>query len=94
MAGSSGGMFDGLWTYTKISKDYLNIGYNFYTLTPAGAYYPFDGKWHVLILSVNASGEIDDNYGQCYVRPVINLKANAIKYGTGTSSDPYRVTEN
>ena len=27
------------------------------------------------------------------VRPVLNLKAEAIKYGDGTASNPYRLTE-
>ena len=95
MAGSSGGMFDGMWTYTETSKSYLNIGYRYCTLTPAGAYYPFDGKWHVLMLTANVSGEIDDNFNSSpyYVRPVINLKSNVIKYGFGTINDPYRLTE-
>lgn len=98
MAGSSGGVFDGTWNYIKGSTNYLNINITYWTMTPAGGYVSYDGPGDLraYMLGIESSGSFDDHgaidiYG---VRSVVNLKSNAIKYGTGTSSDPYRVTEN
>lgn len=67
-------------------------------MSPAGWYaaYNYLDSSYSYVFVVCRSGTIDDfPYSSgTGVRPVINLKANAIKYGTGTSSDPYRVTEN
>lgn len=97
MAGSSGGVFDGAWNYTKGSTSYLNINTTYWTMTPAGGYVPFGlSDWNASALVVNESGIFDD-YSvttSVGVRPVVNLKSDAIKSGTGTSNDPYRVTEN
>ena len=97
MAGSSGGVFDGSWNYTTRSSNYLYINKNYWTLTPlAGTVSYNNSYWHVNSMIVLESGAFDDigTTGQRGIRPVINLKSDAIKYGTGTSSDPYRVTEN
>ena len=40
--------------------------------------------------SANGDDHLDIDYG---VRPVFNLKAEALKYGDGTASNPYRLTE-
>ena len=96
-AGSSGGMFNGSWNYTNKSSNYLKISKNYWTMTPVGSYIYFSSiGWNANVFFVGASENIDDTYVSnfCYIRPVINLKPDAIKYGTGTSSDPYRVTEN
>lgn len=96
-AGSSGGIFDGLCNFTKISNNYLNLSLAYWMITPVGMYVPYkDEKFFSSGFVLDGSGFIDD-YGliQNYsFAPVINLKADAIKHGTGTSSDPYRVIEN
>lgn len=66
-------------------------------MTPVGSYIYFSSiDWNANVFFVGASENIDDTYVSnfCYVRPAINLKSDAIKYGAVTSSDPYRVTEN
>ncbi len=97
MAGSSGGIFTGEFSNLKDSSNYLKINTNFWTMTPAG-YYILDGRDYIYFYSfvIYSNGRISDNgiATNLGVRPVINLKPDAIKYGTGTSSDPYRVTEN
>ena len=40
--------------------------------------------------SANYYSNVYDSHG---VRPVFNLKAEALKYGDGTASNPYRLTE-
>ena len=99
LAGSGGGVFDGSWNYTENSNNYLNIGAIYWTMTPAGIYIPYDSssdvnRCHILVST--AGGKIDDVAvtDPIALRPVINLKSDAIKYGTGTSSNPYRVIEN
>ena len=97
MSGTSGGVFDGAWNYTKENTSYLNLNINYWTMTPTGGYIPYDnGNWLAHVFAVVASGYIDDDFvgGSRGIRPVVNLKSDAIKYGTGTSSNPYRVTEN
>ena len=45
---------------------------------------------------VSSGGYADYNYYVYFnrgARPVFNLKAEAIKYGDGTASNPYRLTE-
>ena len=96
-AGSGGGVFNGDFNRVEKGNNYLNIGKTFQTMTPAGNYYPFgDGYMYAINFGYSSNGNLDD-YSVNFligVRPVINLKSNIIKYGTGTSSDPYRVTEN
>ena len=98
LAGSSGGVFDGSWNLTEASANYLNINNTYLTMTPSGGYISFDGNsdWRVNNFVVLPSGKFDDydTMGKVEIRSVINLKSDAIKYGTGISSDPYRVTEN
>ncbi|MDD5836600.1 MAG: hypothetical protein PUD34_05280 [bacterium] len=96
MAGSSGGVFDGGWNYTKGSTSYLNINTTYWTMTPAGGYVFYDGYglWLALAFVVGAGGRFDDYHvtDTHGVRPVVNLVSGAIKSGTGTSSDPYVVS--
>ncbi len=96
MAGSSGGVFDGSWNYTKASTSYLNINTTYWTMTPAGGYVSYDGDsgWLARGLTVGASGSFDDHHvgNSRGVRPVVNLKSDAIKSGTGTSNNPYVVS--
>ena len=94
LAGSSGGVFDGGYNYTKDSYNYLNINETYWTMTPCGAYVHYGvGILNVLNLSVGDTGHLDDNYVSSYyhARPVVNLKSNAIKSGNGEVNTPYKV---
>ena len=100
-AGSGGGVFNGDFNRVEKGNSYLNIGKTFRTMTPAGNYYPFgDGYMYAINFGYYLNGNLDDYSVNLLgdfsigVRPVINLKADAIKYGTGTSSNPYHITEN
>ena len=59
----------------------------------------FDGEIAFVRL-VDSDGNANNAYVANFVfldygvRPVFNLKAEAIKYGDGTASNPYRLTEN
>ena len=96
MAGSSGGVFDGTWDYTQESISYLNINTSYWTMTPAGGYISYDGHggWRAIGFFAGTACNIGDYSvsGTHNVRPVVNLKSDAIKSGTGTSSDPYVVS--
>ncbi len=96
MTGSSGGVFDGKWNYTKGSTSYLNINTTYWTMTPAGGYVSYGGAsvWAARSIFVDAFGFLDDYRmdDTSDVRPVVNLKSDAIKSGTGTSTDPYVVS--
>ena len=98
LAGSSGGVFDGYWNYTKASSNYLDIKKAYWTMSPSGFYSSYDGngKYFSFMLIVSASGLLDDNNStsNLEIRPVVNLKSDIIKYGTGTLNDPYRLTKN
>ena len=97
LAGNAGGIFDGGLNYTGKSNNYLNNNVvSYWTMTPSGGYVPYKyGDWGSLNFYLD-NQRIDESWTNIgnNVRPVINLKADVIKYGTGTSSDPYRVTEN
>ena len=97
-AGSGGGTFNGNLNYTNHSNNYLITDIEYWTMSPAGWYaaYNYLDSSYSYGFVICRSGTIDDftSSSGTGVRPVINLKANAIKYGTGTSSDPYRITEN
>lgn len=94
MAGSSGGMFDGDWNKTKASKNYLNTGKKYWTMTPVGAFVPLGvNVWVAGVFRVGDYGNLDDYwlYQSQGARPVVNLRSDAIKSGTGIVSDPYTV---
>ena len=96
LSGSSGGVFDGSYNYQKETPDsYLTTGNHFWTMTPAGYYNAF-GATHcgVLLFDVYPSGNIDDGSakGAFALRPVINLKSGVTVSGSGTISDPYRIS--
>lgn len=95
MAGSSGGVFDGYWNYTKGSKNYLNINETYWTMTTVGFYssYNGDGRFHSFAFVSSENNFLDDNaiYTKNKIRPVINLKSNSIKSGNGEANTPYKV---
>ena len=74
-----------------------NSGYYLYSGQYWWASSPFDFNGnYARVRSIGSSGYanysdyVNSNNG---VRPVLNLKAEAIKYGDGTASNPYRLTE-
>ena len=94
LAGSSGGMFDGNWNKTKDSANYLDIGKKYWTMTPVGFFVPY-GVTNLVsgVFCVGTKGSLDDYwvYQSQGIRPVINLKADAIKSGNGEVNTPYKV---
>lgn len=95
LSGIPGGIFDGSMNYTKKSSNYLNINKRFWTMTPAGAYVFYGDKiFKALLFDVEEEGRIDDNRASFVfnVRPVINLRSDAIKSGNGEVNTPYKVT--
>ncbi len=94
-AGHAGGVFDGEYSHQKENADsYLIMGISYWTMTPAGGYYPFCGtSWFTSVIGVGGLGAFGDgatvyNNG---LRPVINLKSGVTITGTGTMTDPYIV---
>ena len=88
-----------------LAKDnYLNSGYDFWTMTPSN--YNDDVNLAYILIARNFNGiDIGEKSSawsfvwqspfkdSVVVRPVLNLKPEAIKYGDGTASNPYRLTE-
>ena len=72
--------------YMKIYRDVLI----FYGWSP----YNFNGS-NANVFNVNSSGNLNNNNvnNTNGVRPVISLKSNALKYGNGSSGNPFRVTQ-
>ena len=92
LSGSSGGIFSGVYTYTKSAKNnYLTTGNSYWTMTPSGYYNPFGRTyWRVLIFGVDPSGIIDDYaYSDYGLRPVINIRSDVVVSGDGTMQNPY-----
>ena len=77
-----------LWTgsQTNNQNTYLQKSYQWWTMSPAGFNYHDARAWYVF-----SRGYADDYAvnGSRGVRPVINLKADAMATGTGASGDPY-----
>lgn len=94
LAGSSGGMFDGSWNMTKESASYLDIGKKYWTMTPAGFFAPY-GVINLVsgVFCVGTNGSLDDYwvYQLQGIRPVINLRSDAIKSGNGEVNTLYKV---
>lgn len=78
------------------SNNYLNSGYDFWTMTPSNYDYDINISYILYGIDINIRNSgwqaslMKDSVG---VRPVLNLKAEALKYGDGTASNPYRLTE-
>ena len=78
------------------SNNYLNSGYDFWTMTPSN--YEDDINIAYIFYGINIgirASEWYDSYikDNVWVRPVLNLKPEVLKYGYGTASNPYRLTE-
>ena len=96
LSGSSGGVFDGTYTYTKVTyNNYLTTGSYFWTMTSAGYYNPYGSTyWATLLFLVNPMGSIDD-YGVSSIyalRPVINIRSDVTVSGDGTMQNPYQLS--
>ena len=73
-----------------------NSGYYLYSGQAWWAFSPYDSRDGADVRSVYSGGyahDYDSVSSDFGVRPVLNLKAEAIKYGDGTASNPYRLTE-
>ena len=96
LAGHAGGVFDGFYNLTKSNNgSYLVTGNSFWTMTPAGGYFPFGFTyWTADVFYVYGSGCIDDlNTGNPNgLRPVVNLKSGVPVTGSGSKTDPYVVS--
>ncbi len=73
-----------------------NSGYYLYSGQAWWASSPYDSRDGADVRSVYSGGyahdydSVSSDYG---VRPVLNLKPEVLKYGDGTASNPYRLTE-
>lgn len=77
----------GGWSYNNTDY-YLYTGQYWWTSTP----YDSGSNTYVNLSTPSFTSDIrytNNTYG---VRPVINLKADALKVGTGTADDPYRIS--
>ena len=88
LAGFGGGVFDGNYNHQKSSKDnFLAIGKNYWTISPAGTYNPFGSNaWRATMFFVSDDNLVDD-YGvnsAIGIRPVINIRKNVTITGEGT----------
>ena len=71
---------------------YLYSGQNWWTLSPKGSI--LISAVINIIINYDGTAYTEGNTKNAYgVRPVLNLKPEAIKYGDGTASNPYRLTE-
>ena len=78
---------------TNNTSYYLNTGTTWRTMTPYG-YNSQGNEYYASVYGVDASGVVRRFYGSAGshgVRPVINLKADTVFTGTGTSADPFVV---
>ena len=74
---------------TTNSSYYLNLGYNYWTMSP---YHSSSSSNNMFYVSSSGSLLNYSVSSSLYVVPVINLKYNTIiTSGTGTSTDPYKV---
>ena len=94
LAGHSGGLFDGDYTYQKtILNSYLTIGDSYWTMTPVGYYSPYGSNVTVYSFEfyVYKTGFLDDRDTTIArgLRPVINLKSTLKFTGDGTKNNPY-----
>ncbi len=76
--------------HNKVEKSYLYVGSAYFTMTPLR--YNDTDLANIIYSTSSAYMGNDKVSRQIYVKPVISLKANAIKYGTGAATDPFRVS--
>lgn len=75
--------------YEKTNSYYLNVNKFFMTMSPAGNLSgSFSFIWYVKAAGSPNSTQLYDTY---VLLPVINLKADTVATGSGTSSDPFIV---
>ena len=84
-------MFGGVPVFGDAIGNYLINGQNYWTMTP-GSFYTTNSSAYVFHVysggTIGSIARVDNTFG---VRPVINLKANTLFSGSGTSTDPYVV---
>ena len=93
LSGSSGGVFDGYYSYQKTTlNSYLIMGQNFLTMTPAGYYNPYGTMyWNANVFVVYSNGGLDEfGAGDSHaLRPTINIRSEVTVSGDGTIKNPY-----
>ena len=94
LAGSSGGVFDGTYSYQKPTpNNYLITGQAFLTITPTGGNYAFGySVWTTGIFRITNRGCFNDGGVEVEsgLRPVINIRSDVTVSGDGTMGSPYR----
>ncbi len=93
-AGHAGGVFSGTYNHQRINNaSYLVTGNHYWTMTPAGGYFPFGfNYWHSVVFVVQDFGDIDTGvFEPRGLRPVINIRSDVAITGSGTMTDPYIV---
>ena len=83
----------GLTAYADNSSNYLYNNQVYWTMSP---FYFYDIISNAYVFLVNSNGGLSTitvDTTEPGVRPVINLKADTLFTGTGTSTDPYIVVE-
>ena len=104
ISGLGGGIFNGTNNHQKENnKTYTFSGYSYWTMTPAGGYYPEGyNSWLAYAFRMMSSQEasvleknnsIDDGAVSLErgLRPVINIRSDVTITGSGTMTNPYVV---
>ena len=97
-AGYAGGFSSGGYVLTAPNiNSYINIGFNFYTMTPIGFLWPTNwtnGSYAMIYcIDARAINDVDpQTYYSFGLRPVINLKGNLSVNGSGTKDNPFIFT--
>ena len=94
----AGTIYDSNSSTTNTSY-YLYVGTDYWTMTPHNhvVYVNMEGQTDTFVFISDETGTLyinstQDSFGFVKVRPVISLIPEAIQYGTGISTDPFRVT--
>ena len=97
-AGYSGGYSNGAYVLTAPNiSSYINIGFDFYTMTPIGFLWPTNwpnGSYAMIyFISARTINNVDpQTYYSFGLRPVINLKSTLSVNGSGTKNNPFIFT--
>ena len=97
-AGYAGGYSSGEYVLTAPNiSSYINIGFNFYTMTPIGFLWPTNwtkGSYAMIYyIDARAINDVDPQTHYSFgLRPVINLKSTLGVNGSGTKNNPFIFT--
>ena len=97
-AGYAGGYSNGAYVLTAPNiNSYINIGFNFYTMTPIGFLWPTNwtnGSYAMIYyIDARSINDVDPQTHYSFgLRPVINLKSTLSVNGSGTKNNPFIFT--